>query len=209
MKKLVPVLFILLSDLAGANNFEDLAKKCAPSVSVDTLAAIVRTESSFNPYAIGVVGGSVTQPKTIEDAVFIATKLATEKKSFSVGLAQINSSNFQMLNLSAKDLFDPCTNLKAAALILEKCYVRMSQGGKSEARVLSDSLSCYYSGNATTGYSHGYVDKVISNAPGITIPSISILKGKEKSSIKDSQSNNSQLIVSSISSEKNRSLLIF
>lgn len=161
-------------------SFDELAEKCAPSVSPDTLNAIVRTESGFNPLAIAVVGGKVRQPETLQEAVFIATELATKQKSFSVGLAQINSANFHALGVTAEELFDPCTNLRAASVILGKCYERMSAEGKDPARALSDALSCYYSGNASTGYEHGYVDRVISNAPPVRVPSIRLLTDGNK-----------------------------
>ncbi|EGC99197.1 lytic transglycosylase catalytic, partial [Burkholderia sp. TJI49] len=41
--------------------FAQLARACAPNVDPETLAALVRTESGFNPYAIGVVGGHLTR----------------------------------------------------------------------------------------------------------------------------------------------------
>ncbi|EPT7341098.1 hypothetical protein ACVR8P_005750 [Pseudomonas aeruginosa] len=38
-------------------DFMVLAQQCAPTVAPQTMAAVVQVESSFNPYAIGVVGG--------------------------------------------------------------------------------------------------------------------------------------------------------
>jgi len=49
-------------------DFQELAGKCAPDVSFDTLQAIVQTESGFNEFAIGVVGGAVRQPESKADA---------------------------------------------------------------------------------------------------------------------------------------------
>ena len=45
-------------------DFNALAQECAPQTAPATLAAIVRTESGFNPYAIGVVGGRLDCPMT-------------------------------------------------------------------------------------------------------------------------------------------------
>ena len=51
-------------------DFITLAQQCAPLVSPVTMAAIVRTESGFNPYAIGVVRGRlVRQPASLVEAV--------------------------------------------------------------------------------------------------------------------------------------------
>ena len=203
---------LLATFVAQANSFtdfEELAKQCAPSVSVDTLSAIVKTESSFNPFAIGIVGGDeIKQPQSLQEAVFIATKLATKNKSFSVGLGQINSANFEKLKVTAEELFDPCKNLQAVATILGQCYIAMSSPNKSPEKVLSDALSCYYSGNSKTGYEHGYVDRVISNAPPIQIPSIQLL-AKSKSTSTDVDNQNLPLISSGTQVDEARSTLIF
>ena len=39
-------------------DFVSLAMQCAPMVAPLTMAAIVKTESGFNPLAIGVNGGA-------------------------------------------------------------------------------------------------------------------------------------------------------
>lgn len=155
-----------------ADDFGDLAKRCAPEVSEDTLRALVRTESSFNPYAIGIVGGGSKQPKAFHEAMAIIAQLELEGKNYSVGLAQINKKNFSKLGINAAGALDACTNLKAASKILSECYQRAQN--RSGSNSLHDALSCYYSGNFQTGYRHGYVDKVRANA-GLnvqTVPSI-------------------------------------
>lgn len=178
-------------------SFKELALRCAPSVAPDTLEALVKTESSFNPFAIGVVGGSVKQPKNLQDAILIVTRLVAEKRNFSVGLGQVNQANFSSLGLTAEELFEPCTNLKASAQILSKCYARMSKKGLGEAQALSDALSCYYSGNDVTGYKHGYVHRVTQNSinkTAVKVPSISLLT--------DSPPLSSQISSSAKSTEK-------
>ncbi|MBY0365149.1 MAG: hypothetical protein K2X12_02820 [Burkholderiaceae bacterium] len=45
-------------------DFLVLAQQCAPGVHMDTMRRIVHVESSYNPYAIGVVGGRLErQPR--------------------------------------------------------------------------------------------------------------------------------------------------
>lgn len=182
-----PCCVLALEDL------DDLIARCAPSVSADTVKAIVKTESGFNPLAIGVVGGSVRQPQNLQEAVFTVTQLVTQQKSFSVGLGQINSANFEALGVTAEELFEPCANLKAMSSILTQCYAK--QQGKGQAQALGDALSCYYSGNEKTGYEHGYVDKVAANAPPV-VPSVSILSQGAKSQGQDKQEPVTALIVS-------------
>lgn len=172
-------------------SFKSLAARCAPTIAVDTLTALVKTESSFNPYAIGVVGGKGKHPKNLQQAVFYISELVAKKRNFSVGLGQINQANFKSLGVTAEQLFDPCTNLKAAERILSKCYVRMSKKRQGEAQALADALSCYYSGNDVTGYKHGYVKRVTQNSQqsttAIKVPSISLLSPQISTSAKSAQ----------------------
>ncbi|RZT91050.1 type IV secretion system protein VirB1 [Advenella incenata] len=130
--------------------FNQLAARCAPTVHASTLQALARTESNFNPYAIGVVGGSVAQPKTLEDAIATVKTLHKAGKNFSMGLAQINKYNLPKFGLSYETVFDPCQNLQTGAQILEDCFNR---AGSADGQVaLQKALSCYYSGNFRTGF---------------------------------------------------------
>lgn len=120
-----------------------LAVQCAVSVHPDTVKDVARTESSFNPFAIGVVGGEPLYPSSVEDAIKHVNRLKANGKNYSVGLMQINQSNFSRYGVTARQLFDPCTNLSVFEKIITDCYER---GG-----TLKRALSCYYSGNFTTG----------------------------------------------------------
>ena len=177
MKSMPLILMIALSpisfaDTINAEDFRALAYKCASNISFDTLHAIVKTESSFNPFAIGVVNGSIKQPKTLQNALLSVQQLEKEGKNYSLGLGQINKANFSRLNLNAEQLFDPCTNLQATSKILSECYM---QAKGSEGQRLEKTLSCYFSGNEVQGLKLGYVDQVKSNAQTF-IPSISKLQ---------------------------------
>ena len=67
-----------------------------------TVHALVAVESSFNPHAIGVVGGVLQrQPRTPGEARATANALQRDGWNFSVGLAQINRHNFQRLGLTS------------------------------------------------------------------------------------------------------------
>ena len=186
IERIIAVIALLLGTQAAADDdFAVLARKCAPQVAYDTLQAIVRTESSFNPYAIGIVpkpelkevndGLIKRRHDTLASSVALARDLQTHGYTFAVGLAQINSVHLPGMGISLEQAFDPCTNLKAAAAILTSCYQRALKVSNDKSRALKDSFSCYYSGGFTVGYSHGYVEKVLRNA-GITekpsVPSI-------------------------------------
>lgn len=142
--------------------FMTLALACAPAVHIDTARALVDVESSLNPWAIGVVGGAlVRQPSHRAEAVSTARALQANGWNFSVGLAQINARNFNRLGLTLETAFEPCSNLAAMQAVLTECHERAGASTGSEQRALRRALSCYYSGDFSTGFLHGYVQRVI------------------------------------------------
>lgn len=128
---------------------------CSVAVPPHQMSAIVRTESSANPYAIGVVGHYLSrQPSSEAEALEVITQLQANGHNYSVGLAQVNKVNFGRY-LSKDKLFSRCDNLLAGSKILKACYTQYQDWQKA--------YSCYYSGNPTTGFAHGYVRKVLAN----------------------------------------------
>lgn len=145
--------------------FDGLARTCAPNVDPSTLAALVRTESGFNPFAIGVVGGHLErQPVSLTEALATVRELEARGFSYSVGLTQVNNRNFAKYGETAATLFEPCRNLHAGGAILTECFARSSAAPVDRQLALRAALSCYYSGNFTTGFRAGYVGKVVTNA---------------------------------------------
>lgn len=125
------------------------------AVPTEVMHHVVRVESSYNPYAIGVVGGRlVRQPKHLPEAIATARMLESRGFNFSIGLAQVNRYNLDKYGLDTYEkAFEPCANLSAGSKILAECYQRANgDWGKS--------FSCYYSGNFSTGFRHGYVQKI-------------------------------------------------
>lgn len=150
-------------------DFNTLAQQCAPGVHPTTLQAVVRTESGFNPYAIGVVGGHLArQPKTRAEAIATAKVLDAQGLNFSMGLGQVNKANLPRFGLSYETVFDACANLQAGSRILQECYQRaIAQLGAD--RALNAAVSCYYSGNFNRGFQvervgTSYVQRVAANA---------------------------------------------
>ena len=130
-------------------NFNELAKACAPGVHHDTMQAIARVESGFNPYAIGVVKGALKrQPRTHAEAVAAAKMLHAQGRNFSMGLAQINKYNLPKYGLNYET----------------------AEGGKVSQSALQKAFSCYYSGNFRFGFTRdftgqpSYVQKVVNSA---------------------------------------------
>lgn len=139
-----------------------LAHQCAPDVHHDTMRRIVHIESSFNPYAIGIVGGRLErQPRNQNEAIVTAQWLERNGFNYSVGLTQVNKTNFSKYGLTLITAFDPCLNLRVGGDILKDCFIRANKIRFNPQIALRDAFSCYYSGNFITGYKQGYVFKIV------------------------------------------------
>lgn len=137
-----------------------LLTSCSINVSPNLLHPLIQLESGFNPYAIGVVGSSVKQPNTLTDFIQTISNLDKKQKNYSIGLAQINIKNLRRLNIPAIDAVEPCNNIKLSSVILNECYKKYKDIGKT--------LSCYYSGNDSVGFQRdfnnsSYVERFISS----------------------------------------------
>lgn len=172
-----------------------LMEKCAPEVDVSTLSALVNTESSLHPFAIAVVNGPSYYPKTIDEAQKLIDKLDKTDKSYSVGLGQINRSNFKKFGTNGHDLLEPCLNLSTSAKVLSACYKGAYKKFKTPNLALEAALSCYYSGNYETGKKAGYVSKVVANSTKI-VPSIEIITRNQQ----EHKEQDSYLLISTESS---------
>ncbi|PKO69654.1 MAG: hypothetical protein CVU22_04185 [Betaproteobacteria bacterium HGW-Betaproteobacteria-16] len=124
------------------------------AVPREVMQHVVQVESSRHPFAIGVVGGYLArQPRNIDEALAAVQMLRQEGYNFSVGIAQVNRYNLAPYGLKTyAEAFDVCANLLAGSRILRECYDRAQDWGKA--------FSCYYSGNFSTGFKHGYVQKI-------------------------------------------------
>lgn len=146
-------------------DFDALAVQCAPYVAVATLRALAQVESSFNPYAIGIVGGALTrQPRNLLEAISTVRLLRAQSIKFSAGIAQIYVENWPAYQLDHETVFQPCANLRAAQGILSDCYQRASAGAGQGQVALRQAISCYYANNFVTGFRDGYVQKVVAAA---------------------------------------------
>lgn len=119
---------------------------------------VAQVESDANPYAIGVVGGRLLrQPASLDEAIATARSLEAQGYNFSVGVAQVNHANLRKYGLDTYEkAFSICGNLLAGSRILAQCYA--NAGG-----VWGNAFSCYYSGDFTTGYRDGYVQRVLAS----------------------------------------------
>jgi len=125
------------------------------AVPAEVMQHVVNVESSQNRFAIGVVGGQlVRQPQNLGEAVATVRMLEQKGYNYSLGVAQINRNNLGKYGIdSYEKAFEVCPNLSAGSQILAQCYASANKDwGKA--------FSCYYSGNFTTGYRDGYVQKI-------------------------------------------------
>ncbi len=140
-----------------------LLQQCSPNIDPVVAHAIVKTESVFNPFAIGVNTGSrlKRQPTSYQQALPIVNKLLAEGKNIDVGLAQINSSNFNWLRLTPADALNPCANLRAMQKVYRTCYAQAGSTGLGTR--MQRAFSCYNTGSMTKGFRNGYVKKATRN----------------------------------------------
>jgi type IV secretion system protein VirB1 len=156
---------------AGAEDFHALAQRCAPSVPSSVMAPLVKVESGFNPYAIGVVGGRLERQATNKaEAVATITALQAAGLKFSAGVGQVFLGNWKAYGLTNDSVFEPCQNIRAAAAIYKACYDRALTDIPNPAIAEQAAYSCYYSNNFITGFKPDapgqipYVQKVLNSA---------------------------------------------
>lgn len=153
----------------------DLPPDCQQALNSPLMQQIYQVESSFNPFAIGVVGDHlVRQPKKLDEAVATANYLASIGRNFSIGQGQVNKIHFDRLGWST-DIsagFDVCLNVQAAFDIYMDCYNRAKTAGfpvDGDYNATHAALSCYYSGSFRAAKSNAdvtrYVNKVLNTKP--------------------------------------------
>lgn len=146
-----------------------IIEQCAPDVAPTTMLRIIGVESAQNVAAIGYkitkeknVFTLTKQPRDVGEAKAWATWLLNNGYRFDAGIAQVNSSNFAAFGLTPSNVFDPCTNIQAGSKILKNFYLSATVKYGEGQQALYAALSAYQSGNFYTGFSTGYVQKVVS-----------------------------------------------
>lgn len=134
-------------------DYEQLLQQCTNGVHPQIMHGIIRQESSFNPYAIGVVNGRLSrQPENQAEAVATVRTLQARGMNYSMGLAQVNKQHMRRFGFTAESIFEPCANVRAGATIFQQCHNMAKARFGNTAYAISAALSCYYSGNFTTGF---------------------------------------------------------
>lgn len=147
-----------------------LLEQCAPKVSPVLMQALVRTESGWQPFAIGMdkAQGVIKQPASLPEAVATAKTLVAAGRKFSVGLAQIHVSNVALYGMTWEQAFDACQNLAVGQKILWNFYHRASASGYSGVAAIWAALRGYNSGGVDREVSDEYANRIfvyMSSAP--------------------------------------------
>ena len=79
--------------------------------------AIARQESSLNPLALNIQGRDL-HPRSVGQALEYIRWAEARKKSYDVGLMQINNQWFGKLGITAEELLDPQRNVETGVRIL-------------------------------------------------------------------------------------------
>lgn len=137
--------------------------QCAVGVDTRLFTSLVRQESNFNPYAIGLDGKAVLkpQPRNAEEAIKTAVNLVREGKRFSVGLAQVHVSNVMRFGMTWEQAFDPCTNLRVASSILRSFYSQAVKAGYRDQGATFAALRGFNSGSVHNPISNGYARDIL------------------------------------------------
>lgn len=141
-----------------------LARKCSPNVAPSTMVTLIKTESRGNPLAIGLNGAKLKyQPKSESQAIAWIKYLDQHGYNYDVGLGQINVRNIKKYKLGPEKLFNPCLNVKVAGQILTGNYISSLKKTSNQQLALRYALSMYNTGNSYSGFSNGYLERVLMN----------------------------------------------
>jgi type IV secretion system protein VirB1 len=153
-----------------------LDNECLRHARTPIAQAITSVESAFNPYAIGVIGGAlVRQPRNKAEAVATVIALHSAGWNYDLGCRQINKANLAKYALDLESVFDPSRNAAVGSAIYDDCYRRALARFTSGSAATRAALSCYNSGNFSTGQRSiggkpSYADKVIAALPASSKP---------------------------------------
>ena len=154
----------------SAAEFAATASRCAPSVSAQTLAAVARTESGFDPWALhDNTTGLSERPGNAPAALADASAWVARGDSVDIGMMQINSANLPALNMTVASALDPCVSLTGGAAVLRAAFGDGNTSANAQVALLL-ALSRYNTGSPLRGIMNGYARKVMANGSVSALP---------------------------------------
>jgi type IV secretion system protein VirB1 len=153
-------------------DLQALVQQCAPTVHPTTMMRVIGVESMRRENAIGYKitkeGKTYTltkQPRNKNEAISWASWLYANGYVFDAGIAQVNSTQFARFHATPANIFDACTNIYIGSRILTEFYGNAVKKYGEGNSALFAALSAYNSGNFYTGFSNGYVQKILTGSP--------------------------------------------
>jgi type IV secretion system protein VirB1 len=145
---------------------------------------VIDIESQGNPIAIHVNGATFARPpRDAAEAVVMARTAMVAGYTVDLGLMQVNSANLEAMGYTVEDMFDPCRNLQAGAMILTNFYRAALVQYPDPQIALRAALSAYNTGSFTRGITNGYVSqydrRVAAQTPPASVTSARGLKRKD------------------------------
>lgn len=165
---------LIIASCCFGQDFTKLARTCVPKADLRSIAAIVKTESSFRPFALSLNYPTATtkhglppgrmwlasQPQNEQEAAAWSHTLLRAGFTLSIGLMQVSLEE----GYPIETLLNPCSNLQIGWSIFEKKYQQTVRQFGPGDRAVRAALSLYNSGSTTAGFRNGYVGKVLQNA---------------------------------------------
>lgn len=143
---------------------------CAPAnVAPQTIAAIIKVESGGDPLVLHINAGAdgvLIHPTGLANALSIVRRATSAGASVDIGLMQVNTANVGKLGYTIAQMFDPCTNIKAGAMVLSADYSGALGVAPAGQKALQAALSAYNTGNYHSGFINGYVAHYYGAAAG-------------------------------------------
>lgn len=145
-----------------------LYEELREAVHPETMGRVVRVESGGHVFAVNVnrrpgqsAPPAIRQPRTLDEAVALALHWIGQGHTVDIGLGQVNSIHLATMGLTVRQLFDPRTNLRASASVLQACYARARRAGLEHGgrEAMTAMLSCYNTGDMQRGIQNGYVSR--------------------------------------------------
>lgn len=140
-----------------------VAQHCAPRIDTALVVRLVRRESGFNAFAIGLDGRAVLkpQPTSFDAAVQAAERLIQQGVKFSAGPAQLHIDNIRRLGLTWRQVFHPCTNISIGEGIFLDFHRKALAAGYRGDEAVYAALRGYNSGNINAAISNNYASAIL------------------------------------------------
>lgn len=133
-------------------DFLAFAGTCGPGVDPITTTALVKAESSFQPFAVrNNTSHQSFYPASQEAAEALVDSFAAKGDRLAIGLMQVTSPWTTRYGIAPRDLLNSCVNIRIGTAILAGNYVSCARSGKTPQANLECALSAYWSGNGQIG----------------------------------------------------------